>query len=370
MHHGWTEEQQEFRATLRRFLESRSPEAEVRRLMDTAEGWDAVVWSAMADQLGVQGLAVPESFGGSGFTFAETVIAAEEIGRVLLSAPFLSTVVLAANALLAVGGAAAEEHLRNIVAGTTIATVALLEEPGRWDEDGVAMRAVRAGDGYELTGSKHFVLDGEIAGVVLVTARTPAGVGLFAVDGSAPRLARTAQGTMDLTRRMAVLNFDQTPARLISREGQGWQVLRPVLDRAAIALAAEQVGGAQGALELSVSYAKSRKQFGRPIGSFQAIRHLCADMFVDVETARSIVHHAAWAAAAGSPDIGAMANLAKAYCSEIYVRVAAATIQIHGAMGFTWEHPAHLYYKRALSDAQWLGDADRHRRAFAERIGL
>jgi alkylation response protein AidB-like acyl-CoA dehydrogenase len=215
-----------------------------------------------------------------------------------------------------------------------------------------------------------FVLDGHTADLIVVAARTDAGVSLFHVDSGAAGLTREALSTMDQTRKQAKLTFDGTPAMLIGTDGQGWSVLEKVLDLVVVALAAEQVGGAQFVLEMAVQYAKDRVQFGRPIGSFQAIKHKCADMLLEVESAKSAAYYAAWCAAEMNDELPSVASLAKAYCSEAYFHAAAENIQIHGGIGFTWEHPAHLYFKRAKSSELLFGDPTYHRELLAQRIGL
>jgi alkylation response protein AidB-like acyl-CoA dehydrogenase len=368
---AFSEEQEELRRTVRAFLEGKSPSAEVRRLMETVEGYDTAVWKQMGEQLGLQGLAVPEEFGGSGFSYVELVVVLEEMGRALLCAPYFSTVALAANTLLHSGDEAAKkEHLPGIASGETIATLAFTEPSGKWDESGITMEATKKGDGWSLTGEKMFVLDGHVADLVLVAARTGAGVTLFAVEGGASGLTRTPLTTMDQTRKQARLTFADVPAKLVGTEGAGWTVLDRVLDLAAVALAAEQVGGAQKVLEMSVEYAKVRVQFGRPIGSFQAIKHKCADMLLEVESAKSAAYYAGWCAAELNDELPVVASLAKAYCSEAYFHAAAENIQIHGGIGFTWEHDAHLYFKRAKSSELLFGDPTYHRELLAQRIGI
>jgi alkylation response protein AidB-like acyl-CoA dehydrogenase len=368
---AFSEEQEELRKSVRRFLEDKSPETEVRRLMETTEGYDPAVWSQMAQQLGLQGLAIPEEFGGSGFTYVELIVVLEEMGRALLCAPYFSTVALAANALLNAGDDnAKKEYLPGIASGDTIATLAITEPAGKWDEAGITLQATGSGESWTLNGAKSFVIDGDTAGLILVAARTPAGVSLFAVPGDAPGLTRTPLATMDQTRKQAKLDFANTPARLIGTDGSGWATLSKTLDLAAVALAAEQVGGGQKVLEMSVEYAKVRVQFGRPIGSFQAIKHKCADMLLEVESAKSAAYYAGWAAAEDSDELPVVASLAKAYCSDAYFHAAAENIQIHGGIGFTWEHPAHLYFKRAKSSELYLGDPTYHRELLAQRIGL
>ncbi|MGA8681138.1 MAG: acyl-CoA dehydrogenase family protein [Acidimicrobiales bacterium] len=371
MNFGSSEEQEELRKAVRRFLDDKSPSTEVRRLMETTEGYDPAVWSQMANQLGLQALTIPEEYGGAGFGYVELVVVLEEMGRSLLCAPYFSTVALAANALLASGDEAAKsEYLPGIASGQTIATLAFTEESGRWDVDGITMAATPSGGGWTLAGTKSYVIDGHTADLVLVAARTENGVSLFAVPGNAEGLTRTALSTMDQTRKQAKLTFANTPARLVGEEGGAGPVLSKTLDLAAVALAAEQVGGAQRVLDMSVEYAKHRIQFGRPIGSFQAIKHKCADMLLEVESAKSAAYYAGWAAAEDNDELPVTACLAKAYCSEAYFHAAAENIQIHGGIGFTWDHDAHLYFKRAKSSELILGDPSYHRELLAQRIGI
>jgi alkylation response protein AidB-like acyl-CoA dehydrogenase len=215
-----------------------------------------------------------------------------------------------------------------------------------------------------------FVIDGNNANLVLVAGRTDKGVSLFAVEGGAAGMTATPLATMDQTRKQARLEFTSTPARLVGEEGAAAPVLSRTLDLAAVALAAEQVGGAQRCLDMAVEYAKTRIQFGRPIGSFQAIKHKCADMLLEVESAKSAAYYAGWAAAEDSEELPVVASLAKSYCSEAYFHAAAENIQIHGGIGFTWEHDAHLYFKRAKSSELMLGDPSYHRELLAQRIGI
>ena len=325
MNFAFSEEQDELRKSVRRFLDEKSPVTEVRRLMETTEGYDAAVWKQMGEQLGLQGLAIPEEFGGSGYGYVELGVIFEEMGRSLLCAPFFSTVALAANALLASGDKAAQaKYLPGIAAGSTIATVAFTEANGKWS----------------------------------------------AVDKGAAGLTMQALSTMDQTRKQAKVTLSNTPGTLVGAAGSGWATLTKMLDKAAIALAAEQVGGAQKVLDMSVEYAKVRVQFGRPIGSFQAIKHKCADMLLEVESAKSAAYYAMWAASEDNDEVPVVASLAKAYCSDAYFHAAAENIQIHGGIGFTWEHDAHLYFKRAKTSELLLGDPTYHRELLAQRIGI
>ena len=368
---GLSEDHEEFRRSVRPFMERMSPETEVRRLMATSAGYDPASWRQMADQLGLQGLIVPEELGGSGYSFLELGVVLEEMGRLLLCAPFFSTVVLATTALLLAGDETAQaDFLPGIARGDTIAALALTEDSGRLDPSRIELSAEPAAGGWRLDGVKNFVLDGHVADLLLVAARTAAGISLLVADGDAPGLVRSPLRTMDQTRKQARLTFAATPARLIGIDGEAWPVLTRVLDLAAVALAAEQVGGAQKCLEMAVEYAKIRTQFGRVIGSFQAIKHKCADILLEVESAKSAAYHALHVAAGGGPELPAVASLVKAWCSETYAHAAAENIQIHGGIGFTWEHPAHLYFKRATSSELLFGSPRLHRLQFADRIGL
>lgn len=368
---SFTEDHERLRTSVRAFLEERSPVAEARRLMETDEGHDSSVWADAATRLGLQGLAVPTELGGRGGGLVELAVAFEEMGRTLLPGPYLSTVALAARAVLASGDeAAAKELLPGMASGETVATLAVTEDSGRWEEGAVAARARREGDGWAVDGHKTFVTDGHVADLVLVAARADGAVGLFAVDGRAPGLHRRLLPTMDLTRRQARLELAGTPARLVGEVGTSWAALSRALQEGAVALAAEQAGGASRCLESAVSYARRRHQFGRPIGSFQAVKHKCADMLLLVEHARSAAYAAAWAADEGGDDFAVAASVAKAYCSEAYVEVATEAIHVHGAVGFTWDHDAHLYLRRALSSRALLGDPAHHRELVARAIGL
>ena len=369
MNFAFSEEQEELRRTVRAFLEDKSPSAEVRRLMETEEGYDASVWEQMGSQLGLQGLAIPEEYGGSGYSYVELIVVLEEMGRALLAAPYFSTVALAANAILHSGDdAAKKELLPGIASGETIATVAMTEDNGRWDAEGITATATKSGDGYTIDGHKMFVLDGHTANLIIGAAKTGDNISLFTVAGDADGLTRTPLATMDQTRKQARLEFSGTPAKLLGTEGEGWPVLSRVLDLAAVALAAEQVGGAQKCLDMSVDYAKVRVQFGRPIGSFQAIKHKCADMLLEVESAKSAAYYAGWAAAELNDELPTVASLAKAYCSDAYFHAAAENIQIHGGIGFTWEHPAHLYFRRAKSSELLFGSPAYHRDLLTTRL--
>ncbi len=374
-------EQQELRESVRRFLADRVPLQRVRELMDSADGTDEKIWNYAAGQLGLQAMAIPEEYGGAGFTFAEQAIVLEELGAALYPGPYLASAVLAATALLASSDDDAKRDLLpGIAGGETVATLAFTEDDGSWEPDAIRLAASQAsssqasssqaGGGWVLDGHKSFVLDGHTASLILAVARTDPGLSLFAVQADADGLTRKQLPTLDQTRRLARLEFSSVPARLIGAPGEAAAILSRTLDVAAIAQAAEQLGGAQRALDMAVSYAKIRHQFGRPIGSFQAIKHRCADLLLEVESLRSAVGYAAAAVAEDSPEIPVVAALVKALASDTYFHVAAENIQIHGGIGFTWEHDAHLYFKRAKSSELFLGDSSYHRERLATRIGV
>jgi alkylation response protein AidB-like acyl-CoA dehydrogenase len=376
MNFAFSEEQEQLREAVRKFMEAKSPSSEVRRLMETTEGYDEAVWKQMAQELGLQSLHIPEAHGGQGYTFVELGIVLEEMGRVLLCAPYFSTVVLAADAIMnAATDAQQGELLPGIASGETIAALAFTEPNGRWDASGITMEASGKGDSFQLSGTKMFVIDGHTANTIITVARLAGtsgedGISFFAVDGDASGLTRTPLATMDQTRKQARLDFSDVAARPLGEPGAGWAALSKTLDQAAVGLSNEMVGGAQKVLEMAVDYAKVRVQFGRPIGSFQAIKHKCADMLLEVESAKSAAYYAAWAAAEDNEELPVVASLAKAYCSDAYFHAAAENIQIHGGIGFTWEHDAHLYFKRAKSSEILLGDATYHRELLAQRIGI
>ncbi|WP_069767239.1 acyl-CoA dehydrogenase family protein [Streptomyces sp. LUP30] len=370
----FSEEQDELRKVVRSFLAKHSDEANVRRLAADPQGHDPVVWRRMAGELGLQGLAVPEKYGGSGFGYVDLGIVFEESGRALLGGPYFATVALAAEALLRCADEQARhDFLPGITSGGTVATLALTEDGGRWDEQGIGLTAAHdETGGWRLNGVKTYVPDGHLADLLLVAGRTPGGISLLAVEtADAPGLARTPLPTLDQTRKQARLEFTDTPARLLGAEGTAWPALERTLATAAVLLSAEQVGGAAAALDAAVEYAKIREQYGRPIGSFQGIKHKCADMLVEIESARSAAYGGLWALDADDgTDIALAAALAQTFCSEAFTKVAADNIQVHGGIGFTWEHPAHLYLKRAKSSEVLLGTPSYHRELLATRLGI
>jgi alkylation response protein AidB-like acyl-CoA dehydrogenase len=375
----FNEEQEELRSIARSFLEDVSGSEQVRQVMEGELGYDPQVWKQIGAELGWTSVIIPEEYGGLGLSYVELIALLEITGGALLCAPFFSSVCLGGNALL-VGGSEEQkrEHLPGIAEGETRATLACTEADGRWDAAGIHAIARADGGDFVLDGTKRFVPDGHCADLLVVAARRegtsgPEGISLFAVPADRPGIERRALPTVDQTRRQAeiALHDVRVPASaLLGEEGDGWEALAKTLALAAVALAAEQVGGAQKCLDLAVEYAKERIQFGRPIGSFQAIKHKCADMMVAVESARSASYYAGCAAAEGADDFPVVASLAKAYCSDAYFRCAADCLQIHGGVGFTWEYDVHLHFKRAKSSETFLGDATYHRELVAQRIGL
>ncbi|HEY4853461.1 MAG TPA: acyl-CoA dehydrogenase family protein [Streptosporangiaceae bacterium] len=371
------EELDELREAVRDFLAAKSPESAVRAAMETDLRHDPAVWKQMARQLRLQGLALPEAYGGDGFGLTELAVVLEEMGAALLCAPFFATVVLAAHALLQSGDeTACARYLPGIAAGQTIATLAAAEGNGSWDPALVTTRAERVkragevGEGWALTGAKNFVIDGALADLVLVVARTIAGPTLFAVPRGVPGLTAQPMTALDATRAMATLTFDHAPAVLVGTEGQGGRLMSRVLDIACVALAAEQAGGARRCLEMSAGYARSRFQFGRAIGSFQAVKHKCADMLVRVELAEATVREAARLADKGSPEFPVAAATAHICSSQAYMFAAKENIQVHGGIGFTWEHPAHLYFRRAKSAELMLGGPAVYHERLLDRLGI
>ncbi|MFJ1969472.1 acyl-CoA dehydrogenase family protein [Streptomyces sp. NPDC087903] len=367
-----SQERDELRGMLRRFLADKSPSASVRRWTESEEGHDPAVWRQMAGQLGLQGLALPEEYGGSGGGPLELAVVLEESGRALLPSPYFATVALAGQALAVSGDDTAKARwLPAIADGSLTATLALAEESGSWrPEDVTAVAAGRDDDGWTVSGTKMFVVDGDSADLLLVVARADTGPGLFAVVGTGSGVSRTRLDALDPTRRLARIDLDGASALRVGPEGDASAYLRAVIDLAVVALAAEQVGGAQACLDMAVDHARIRVQFGRPIGSFQAIKHKCADMLLEVEGARSAAYHAASVAARGPADLSAPAALAAAYCSGAFTHAAKENIQIHGGIGYTWEHDAHLYLKRAKSSEHMFGGPTLHRARLADLVGI
>jgi alkylation response protein AidB-like acyl-CoA dehydrogenase len=362
-------EQEELRVAVRRFLADRAPSAKVRATLESARGHDADVWTGLAG-MGVLGLVVPEELGGAGAGHVERAVVAEELGRAVTPAPFLASAVLATDALLALDDEAARaELLPKLAAGEVVGTVAVAEGGGAWDRAGGATTAVERDGRWELSGVKTPVLAGDTADVVLVLAGTPDGPGWFVVETGAAGLTRTRLTGLDPTRPLAKLAFAGAPARRLACADAA-AALDVVADLAAVALAAEQVGVMQRAMELTVDYAKVRVQFGRPIGSYQAVKHGCADVYSAWEHAVSVLRHAAWTADHDRAELPLAAALAQTYIAPACFAAATGMVQYHGGIGYTWEHDAHLYYKRAKSAELLLGPPAGHRARLADHLGV
>ncbi len=367
MKFSFSSEQEEFRSNLRRFLGERSPTKEVRRLMATDAGFEAAAWRKLNSELGLTAVRIPEAYGGQGFGFGELCIVLEEMGRSLLCAPFFSTAVLATGAILNAGTEAEKQALLpGIAAGDTVATLAWVEQPSRWDAAATTLTAKPSGSGYVLDGFKSYVLDGHTADLIVVLARAPGssgdkGLSLFTVKGDAKGLSRKLLKTMDETRKLTRLDFKGVEATLLGEAGAAAAPFARTMVEAAVCLANEMAGVSDRLREDSLEYAKMRMQFGRAIASFQSMKHKHADMLVDVELAKSAAYYAAAALDEGDDDVVAVASLAKAAASDAALQTAVHAIQIHGGIGFTWDNDTHLWFKRAKSSEVLLGDAHHHR---------
>ncbi len=379
MNFAFTEEQLELREMARAFLAEHSGSDQIRAAIDTDAGYDAGVWEQIGQELGWTSVSIAEEHGGLGLGSIELIALIETMGEALLCAPFFSSVCLAAPALAAAGTDEQKSTLlAGIAEGTTTASLAWTEASGRWDAESISATATPDGDGFRLSGEKHYVVNGHTADLLVIAARAPGtvgeeGVSLFAVPAETPGLQRERRTTMDATRPLARISFEAMGVdakHLLGATGSGWTALESTRHHAAVSLAAEQVGGAQRCLDMAVAYSQEREQYGRPIGSFQALKHKMADMMVDVEAARSAVYYAACAAQAGTGDFPALASMAKAVATDAYQRCAGDALQIFGGVGFTYEYDIHLYFKRARSSAALLGDAAEHRERVACEIGL
>lgn len=373
MQFSFSDEQEQFRTGLRRFLGDKSPPSEIRRLMATDAGYDKAAWKQLNNSLGLTAVHIPETYGGQGFGFVELAIVLEEMGRALLCAPYFSSVALAANAILNAGTEDQKQSLLpGIAAGETMAALAFAEDNGRWDTSGVALTAAPHGGGYLLDGVKSFVLDGHTADVIIVLGRMPGstgdnGLSFFTVDGNAKGLERRLLKSVDQTRKLARLTFNSVHAELLGEAASAAAAFARTLDQAAICLANEMVGGAERMRQSALDYVMMRMQFGRPIASFQAIKHKCADMLVDVELAKSAAYYAAEAAAENDAELPAIASLAKACAADAFIQTAKETIQLHGGIGFTWDNDTHLWFKRAKSSEVFLGTPVYHRELLMQR---
>ncbi len=361
----FTAEQAQLRSAVRRFCADNSGEQNARRLMESDPPFDATVWERLGTELGVLGLSVPEEAGGAGGSLIDQAVVVEELGAALTCGPLFGTVFLAIPALVAASPRPVRsELLPDLVEGRRTAAFAVADRAGAFDPAAVDV----AVDGSSLTGVVERVVDGGAGDEFLVAATGPDGVSLYVVDGSAPAVQRDSLVTMDLTRPQATIRLTGAPGRLLAGPGEAERVIAHAFQVGSTLLAAEQVGAAQHLLDLAVDYAKTRMQFGRPIGSFQAVKHKLADMLVDLEHARSTAYHAAWALTDATDDPALAASIAQATCSAALSRIARDTIQVLGGIGFTWEHQAHLYFKRAATDAALLGTAEQHRSRVAELV--
>ena len=376
MDFAFSDEQDAFREVLRRFFEERSPLIDVRKAFGSADGFDRGLWKQMAEELGLQGVHLPEEHGGQGFGFLELGIVLEEMGRALVPGPFLASSVLAAGAIMAAGTPEQQAAwLPGIASGERIGAFAIVEADGSWSPASVRTTAKVEGDKVLLGGTKHTVLCGDIADFFVVVAREPgsegeAGLVLAVVDSSADGVSVTAQEALDLTRRQAEVTFTDAEAARLGSD-RAFEAIQQTLRHGAIALGAEAIGGADRALEMAVEYAKVRHQFARPIGSFQAVKHKAAEALRDNELARAAVYWSWWVAEQDdTAQLAEAAPLAKATAADAYLGAAATNIQLHGGIGFTWEHDAHLFYKRAKSIELMLGDSVEQRAALATALGI
>lgn len=356
MEFGLSESQEFLKDSARKFFAGECPSAEMRRLMETNTAYDAALWSKIIEQ-GYTGIIFPETYGGVGLGKVELMLLMEEAGRALLPGPFFSTVVLAGSVLETVATPAHKKnYLAPICRGEVRATVALVEASASWNLRDVQLSVANG----KLTGEKFFVSDAAIADFIVVVARD----GVFVADSKARGLKISPMSAMDLTRKLYVVEFNNTPAEKIGSITD----LPLALDIATAALAAELVGGMQRTLEITVEYAKTRKQFGKPIGMFQAVQHQCADMYLETESSRSAVYYAGWALEENSPDAATAVSIAKMYASDAARTVGNRGIQVHGGMGFTWENDLHLYYRRAKASETAFGDATFHRERIARTV--
>ena len=363
------DERRALREAVAALMDKRSSETQVRDLMATDTGLDATTWADLAD-MGLLGLSVPEEFGGAGAGHTEMGIVAEEMGRALLTGPFLSTAVLAPALLAAAGDAGEAAAVLPLIAdGSAIVSLAFAEGASATAPAEPATSAMSDADGWHIDGEKNFVLDAAGADTIYVLASAAAGPSVFAVERDAPGMDALPLSTVDLTRKMYRVMFSHTPARLIGEPGTGSAVFDHAVQAGAVALLGDQAGGAQRVTRMAADYARTRFQFGRAIGSFQAIKHMCADMLVESESTISAARHVAAAFDAAAPGAAADLALAQAYCAQAYVDVAATAIQVHGGIGFTWEHPVHLYLRRARTDAQLFGEPAYHRERYLRLKG-
>jgi alkylation response protein AidB-like acyl-CoA dehydrogenase len=370
---GFSEEQEMLRDAAKRFLTDNCSTKYVRQMMADASAHDPAFWQKLVGQ-GWPGLLIPEQYGGANGTFLDMTVIVEEMGKALIPGPFFAAALLGAPTFIeGASDALKAEFLPKIAEGKFIPTVAIAEAPGRFDAGGIELKAVKKGSGYSVTGEKFFVPDAHVADALIVAVRTSGsaenGITLLCIPAKEKGVTVSQLKTVDMTRRMCHVKFDNVQAEtVIGKENDGWPVLRRVLDIATAALSTEMVGTAQKALDIAVEYAKTRVQFGKPIGSFQAIKHKCVDMMVAVENARSLTYYAAWTVDERVPEAATAVPMAKAYASDMGKTVTSEAIQVHGGIGFTWEHDMHLYHRRALAGEANLGNAPIHRETVAKSL--
>jgi alkylation response protein AidB-like acyl-CoA dehydrogenase len=370
---GFSEEQEMLRDAAKRFLTDNCSTKYVRQMMADASAHDPAFWQKLVGQ-GWPGLLIPEQYGGANGTFLDMTVIVEEMGKALIPGPFFAAALLGAPTFIeGASDALKAEFLPKIAEGKFIPTVAIAEAPGRFDAGGIELKAVKKGSGFTVTGEKFFVPDAHVADAIIVAARTRGsgenGITLLCIPAKEKGVTVTQLKTVDMTRRMCHIKFDNVQAdTVIGKENDGWPVLRRVLEVATAALSTEMVGTAQKALDIAVEYAKTRVQFGKPIGSFQAIKHKCVDMMVAVENARSLTYYAAWTVDERVPEAATAVPMAKAYASDMGKNVTSEAIQVHGGIGFTWEHDMHLYHRRALAGEANLGNAPIHRETVAKSL--
>ena len=378
MDFGLSEEQRMLKTSARDFLDKECPKRLVRQMIDDEKGYSPELWKKMAD-LGWQGLNIPETLGGVGSSFLDLAVLLEEMGRALVPGPFLSTVVHCARPIALFGSDAQKQRfLPGIAGGDTIMTLAFTESDGGLEASDISTVASRTGQGYKISGKKLFVSDAHVAQYLLCVARTsPAsasadGITLFLVDAAAPGISVDVLKTMTGEKLCEVSFRDVTvPEDMVLGEvDHGWRIMQRILAEAQVAESAWMTGGARWVLETSIQYACTRVQFGVPIGSFQAIQHKCANMSLEVEGATSAVYYAAWAATEDDSQLPMAASVAKAWCSETYKHAAIEGVQIHGGIGYTWDHDMHLYLKRAKSSEVAFGDAGYHRERVARLLRI
>lgn len=377
MDFDFTEEQAMLRGLARELLAAECSSREVRAQMEDATGYSESLWQQLAET-GLLGITIDEGHAGQGLGMIELALVLEEMGRVAYPGPFFSTVVLATTALVAGGSRdQLDSYLTSIAEGSLKATLALMEDRLSTGPEGIELRARAQGGDYVLNGRKRFVPFAHVADLILVAARTresedpSQGVTIFALEQGTPGLSLEPNVQIDMTNKSSTLTLENVRVgseTVVGQVNEGWKIIEIVLRRAAVAAAAVMLGSARKSMEMSVEYAKVREQFGQPIGTFQAIKHACAEMLVEVENAHGATYYAAWALDAAAGDAGLAASVAKSYVGEAARKVCGSAIQVHGGIGFTWEYDLHLYFKQAKLFEALYGDAEHHRAQVLEEV--